>query len=152
MVSICDLNPHPTDWKLWYDEHGNQLKLNDTRITINLTKTPNNTTRNIFIKALPKSIANNSYWLMLMEGANEKVFCFMGNDGLLRICYFVDEEWKGNLQPLYIGLEPLQKVINEYLNLEMEKISVKSSLFKVKKAWYGGWPGEKWKGKTDCLI
>jgi hypothetical protein len=159
LAEICGL--HPTkDWKVWKDDAGNTVRLlKNSSVRIYPTKTPDeNTTSDIFAKALPHKIAACSYWVMLLSDEDDVLVCFLGEDGRLRVSHFRQGNWVGNHSPLLLGSGALKAITRGYMETEMRALSpippVKVKGFTPKRAVTSEWPTSdgKLRGEIQCLI
>lgn len=60
------------------------------------------------------------------------VLCLLGDDDLLRCCYFEDDVWIKNFVPLRLGIELLDFACEEYLNSENKATRKEVAIHTVK--------------------
>ena len=113
LINACNLK-HVGSWNLWIDDGLNELRINK-RTTVYVSN--KSITKDIFEKALPYNIYDNSYWIYKYND----ILYMMGNDNILRCSLFKDGQWIGNKKPLTLGLEELMMVVDSF-------VSKKSSL------------------------
>ena|SRR5690606_13176855 len=106
LINACNLK-HVNSWNLWIDDGLNELRINKIATVYVSNK---NITTDIFEKALPYNIYDNSYWIYKYND----ILYMMGNDGLLRASLFEGSEWVGNRKPLTLGLKELMMVIDSF--------------------------------------
>jgi hypothetical protein len=122
LINILQLNPID-EWTKWTDAEGNTLKLCKNKgVLITPTKYPIQKTSDIFMLANPEFIEEHSYWKFVINGNDKKVVSFLGNDGVLRSCFYDCEVWKNNFSPLLLGIDNLWKVVDKYLDSDYKKI------------------------------
>ena len=117
------------NWKTWSDCEGNLLKHDDDKFNIVLNKRPINKSNDIYRCSSPENIISKSNWSMKV-GSN--ILCLLGDDDLLRCCYFKSGVWIKNLAPLSLGIELLDFVCEEYLNSENKETRKYASIPIVK--------------------
>lgn len=122
IINILNLN-YIEDWTRWVDAEGNSLKLKKNgNIKITKSNHPVQKTNDIFFKARPGLIARHSYWAFVINGDGNRIVNFLGNDGVLRSCYYEGGNWVRNFSPLLLGIDNLWVVENNYLNSDKKKI------------------------------
>ena len=122
IINILQLN-YIDDWTKWTDAEGNSLKLKKNgNIKITKSNNPVQKTNDIFIKARPDLIAKHSYWAFVINGGGNRIINFLGNDGVLRSCYYENDNWIKNFSPLLLGIDNLCVVVNNYLDSEHKEI------------------------------
>lgn len=128
VISMCGLKccGH---WKLWSDCEGNLLKHDGDKFNIVLNRRPINTSNDIYRFSPPENIISKSNWSMKI-GSN--VLCLLGDDDLLRCCYFEDDVWIKNFVPLRLGIELLDFACEEYLNSENKATRKEVAIHTVK--------------------
>jgi hypothetical protein len=158
IVSILDLQPKGS-WDQWEDAEGNYLKISKNKsIRVFLPKKDTLTTRDIYRKAHPRMIAKHSYWILALFGKNQSIISFLGNDGILRCCYFENNIWKYNISPLLLGFDILKCVISEYLELDSRKLQLVSvkhpKSFKIEEVWASGIPANDFslQERIECHL
>lgn len=110
LINACNLK-HVNSWNLWLDDGLNELRINKIA-TVHVSN--KNITTDIFEKALPFNIYNNSYWVYKLNN----YLYMMGNDGILRCSVFENKQWIGNKKPLTLGLDSLMIVIDALVSKE----------------------------------
>lgn len=96
IVSLCNLN-FVENFETWQDEFGNLLLLKDNKMEIQLTEKPKDVCSDFLIKASVSSVLRFTK-LVFFRREIPKLFCFIGQDGLLRV-------YKNNIKipPLAVG-------------------------------------------------
>lgn len=141
IVTLLDINPEK-DWKHWRDIEGNQLIIRKNKGVVTYISGKNSyQTNDIFRKALPLLISQNSYWVLAMFGDEITILNFVGNDGLLRSCYFEKNEWKYNFKSIFFGFNVIEYVAQEYLEEECKKVKLKTN-FEINEMWSTAFPSE----------
>lgn len=116
LTDITNLNPLD-DWKNWQDSEGNRLVITkQKRIYVYKSKSKPETTKDIFRNSTPDLIAKYSYWIMAFLDSKKSVLCFLGNDGILRCCYFENKRWINNFPPLLLGYKALKYISSGYID------------------------------------
>lgn len=122
IINILSLN-YIGDWTKWVDAEGNSLKLKKNGgIIITKSNHPVQKTNDIFFKARPDLIAKHSYWAFVINCGENRIVNFLGNDGILRSCYYENGNWVKNFSPLLLGINNLWVVVNNYLDSECKEI------------------------------
>jgi hypothetical protein len=104
------------DWHFWNDPEGNRLTISKkAHVNVYQAATNSTNTKDIFRKATPDIIAKNSYWCLEVIAGQNKILNLLGNEGILRSCYFEDNVWKYNLSPLLLGYDLLRYISSGYL-------------------------------------
>jgi hypothetical protein len=145
LVLMLDLNNY--DWRNWTDPNGNKLVITkNSKVKIYQNKEEYIVTKDIFRKAHPSSIANNSYWVLSIFSKNKTILNFVGNDGKLRSCVFENGIWKYNFNPILLGFNVLRYISTGYINDECRKIKVLKlnypKNFEVEEMWQSAFPSE----------
>lgn len=144
------------DWMYWEDMDGNSLRIAKNKgIKIIKNGLDKSTTSDIFRKAKPSLIAKNSYWALVSFG-EKSLFSFVGNDGLLRCCYFESRVWISNPSPLLLGYNALRYIAAGYLENTPRKvldIRYQEDLC-VEETWALGIPStnKKLRDKIQCHL
>jgi hypothetical protein len=110
LINACNLK-HVNSWNLWLDDGLNELRVNKIA-TVHVSNKI--ITTDIFEKALPFTIYDNSYWVYKLNN----YLYMMGNDGILRCSLFEGGQWAGNRKPLTLGLESLMMIIDSLVSKE----------------------------------
>ena len=146
VVDISNLNPKE-DWHLWEDPEGNQLSITKNhRVIVTPSEIRATKTRDLFRQAPPVLIAKYSYWVLALFGEDKTILNFLGNDGLLRVCFFMGKKWEMNIAPLIIGYPMLNVIATSYLDIEPQDIIVPRTMFEIEEAWASGYPS------TDSIL
>lgn len=158
IVQLLKLKPKQ-DWYEWYDLEGNYLKITKTKhILIHQAKKKVEATIDIYCKAKPESIIKNSYWLCSIFGVEKTILLFIGNDGILRCCYFENNTWKCNMNPILLGYQILNIIANEYIDMEARRIAIpKINIIEkkdIEEIWLSGIPvsNNELKDKIQCHL
>lgn len=163
IVQILRLNPLE-DWTQWVDIEGNCLTISKNKVIyIYPSKENIQVTNDVYRKTNAITIANHSYWMLAMFGQDKSILSFLGNDGMLRCCYFENDIWKCNIQPLLLGYQILSYVASEYINTETRKIQIPKisypNNFDIEEAWMSGYPcidfqllSEKSQDRLQCHL
>lgn len=144
------------DWHFWEDAEGNRLRIAKNKsVQVYPAKQEAAHTKDVFRKALPSRIAQQSYWVLAIFGKST-LLNFLGHDGMLRCCYFEDHVWKGNISPVLLGYQALRYVFSGYMDLEPRQInSLKITYpkgFKIEEAWASGYPSTNSKYQEQILC
>jgi hypothetical protein len=124
IVEILRLNP-VGDWTQWADVEGNSLKISKNgAIHVYPSKEIGTVTNDVYRKARPQAIASHSYWMLAIFGQTQSILSFLGNDGMFRCCYFENDIWKYNIQPLLLGYQALSYVASGYIDTETRKVRI----------------------------
>lgn len=111
------------DWHHWKDSDDNILTITKKRSAIIYpAKERSFSTKDLFRKASPETIAKHSYWVIYIERQDKKTLSFLGNDGILRSSLF-ENNWICNFSSMLLGFQILKYISNYYL--EDECIEVK---------------------------
>jgi hypothetical protein len=144
IVTMLNLSPIES-WNRWEDIDGNILTIcKNKNVIVTQSDKTNNKTLDIFRKAKPNLIAKHSYWVLCLIGNKEIILSFLGNDGVLRSCYYKDNKWVNNISSLLLGFDILKYIVNNYIesdiiNIEDKKIK-KLKLIDIEESWCGGLP------------
>lgn len=144
IVDILNLNPK-WDWTQWQDPEGNYLKISKNKaIHVYPSKQELESTKDVYRKARPETIARHSYWVLAMFGETQSVLSFLGNDGTLRCCYFENNIWKFNISPMLLGYKILDCIVFGYIETEPRKVKIPKisypKNFNIEEAWATGYP------------
>lgn len=144
IVEILRLNP-VGDWTQWVDVEGNYLKISKKgAVHVYPSKEIGTVTNDVYRKARPQAIASHSYWMLAIFGQEQSILSFLGNDGMLRCCYFENDIWKYNIQPLLLGYHVLSYVASGYIDTEARKARIPKvsypKNFHIEEAWAGTYP------------
>lgn len=150
LVDITGIEPKG-DWRLWVDAEGNRLRIaknKSIQVYAQSPKVESLVTKDVFRKARPELIANHSYWVLSLfgncDGHEQTVMAFLGDDGNLRCCVFVDKVWQRNIAPLLLGFQALSCVSSGYIENDSRIIkSLKVTYpkgFDIEEAWASGFP------------
>lgn len=152
MINLCYLVPIG-DWKTWGDEYGNILKIGENkslRIYKDFCKVKS-CPSDLFLFALPDSIAKFSSWAMLAG----EVLWMVGFDSRLRMMIFDGKIWLGNFPPLLSGIDALKVISQRYIDNEPGKVAIPESHQKFidfnHLANYSRWPNKN-NGEINCLL
>lgn len=156
IIEICDLEPVGESWRLWTDNHGNNLVIKNNKTVI--SKKINPVARqpikikDIHFKSSAKQIAANSKFAMisLAESLEDSIpnICFLwflGFDDRLRLVCYVRDSWLENKPPLSSGVGALRTIVQN-LDIEGYKVIMGSRYIKgpydgnVVKSWVVKWP------------
>jgi len=145
------------DWMYWEDTDGNSLRIAKNKsIKIIKNGLDKSCTHDIFRKAKPGLIAKNSYWALVSFGKEKSIFSFVGNDGMLRCCYFESQVWVGNQSPLLLGYNVLRYIASGYLeNTPRKVLNIRyQEDFGVEETWALGLPStnKKLRDKIQCHL
>lgn len=143
LAEIAVLTPKG-DWHLWEDPEGNRLRIAKNKAVQVYPAKTSSSTKDIFRKALPELIAKNSYWVLALFGNDKSLLSFLGNDGVLRCCYFESGIWQCNINSVLLGFRVLRYVCSGYIENKSREISslrIKyPKSFEIEEAWGSGYP------------
>lgn len=144
VAEILGLQPKH-DWTQWEDSEGNRLKISKNKaVYIYPAKIDAVSTKDVYRKSQPNTIAEHSYWVLAVFGKTETIFAFLGNDGMLRCCYFQNNKWKYNIPPIFLGFQTLDLIASWYIDTDPRKISSfklsHPKSFEIEEAWVTGYP------------
>jgi len=92
----------PVDWNKWLDQWGNYILLKDKKSNFVIPKNQKVKPLDIYIKSPPDFFIDKSYWTCWW-GEKNKIRCYIGNDGVLRVCLFENDQWVENIPPMLLG-------------------------------------------------
>jgi hypothetical protein len=143
LAEIAVLNPKD-DWHQWEDPEGNRLRIAKNKAVQVYPAKQTTSTKDIFRKAQPALIAKHSYWALALFGHNKTLLNFLGNDGVLRCCYFEQNVWQYNMSAVLLGFKPLRYICSGYIENKARRItSLKIRYprsFEIEEAWGSGYP------------
>lgn len=144
IVDILGLQPKG-DWTQWEDSEGNRLKISKNKaVHIYPSSGEAETTKDVYRKARPSTIAEHSYWVLAAFGQKETILTFLGNDGVLRCSYFENNIWKYNISPVLLGFQALDFIASGYIDTDPRKIrSLRITYpkgFEIEEVWATGYP------------
>lgn len=123
IITCCGLEPLD-DWHMWTDNAGNELHIKeDKSFQLKKAKVVNFKTYDIYYKAAPQKIANESKWALLAKGMKNGEECmfiwFISEDNKLRLLSFVNGHCK-NKSPLASGINTLKYIIQNMSSSETQ--------------------------------
>ncbi|MFA5758998.1 MAG: hypothetical protein WC942_06555 [Clostridia bacterium] len=131
IVNLTNLSPKES-WTVWEDPEGNRLKIAKNKsVIISPSNTEPITTKDIFRKAEPECIYKHSCWGLFISGKKHKITHLIGNDGLLRCCYYYNDIWQCNFQSLLLGYHNLMLLSERYSNKTKQTTNT-NKVFKIK--------------------
>ena len=145
LAEIAALDPIE-DWHLWTDPEGNRLRIAKNKsVQVYPARHESRTTKDVFRKAEPALIAKHSYWVLALFGKDETLLNFLGNDGLLRTCYFEERIWQYNMSSVLLGFKALRYVGSGYIETRSRQITSPLKIkypkgFEIEEAWASGYP------------
>ncbi len=118
IIESCNLEPIQNSWRMWTDNRGYNLIIkNDKTAIIRQSSNSQIVIKDIYLKSLPKQIADNSKWSMISLTESENVFVwFWGKDDKLRLSCYMNGKWE-NKPPLSSGINTLRSIVR---NLDVE--------------------------------
>jgi hypothetical protein len=150
LADIVGLEP-TGDWHVWEDAEGNRLRIaknKSVQVYAQSPKAESEVTKDVFRKARPELIAKHSYWVLSLfgnnQGCQQTVLAFLGNNGNLRCCVFIDKVWQMNISPVLLGFQTLSHISLGYIDNESRIIKSLNVTypkgFGIEEAWASGFP------------
>lgn len=123
IITYCGLEP-VNGWQEWTDNAGNELHIKeDQSIKIKKSKVVNFKSYDLYYRATPSKIADESKWALLAKGMKNGEECmfiwFVSNDNKLRLLSCVEGRCK-NKSPLTSGINTLKYIIKNMSSSEVK--------------------------------